>query len=138
MFGSDDFGEGGKKKVENRRENGWEGCLVGRGRRRENWWAPGVFSLGPPKLNLSKMERKFKIKWESVFRTKLLFPQQPATNNFLFFCFCLFLLLSSLAGLDFFFFHFFSFSSFRFYPFLTFFFLAHICFGSFGSWSFKK
>ena len=79
--------------------------MVGRerGRRRENWWAPGVFSLGPPKLNLSKMERKFKIKWESVFRTKLLFPQQPATNNFLFFCFCPFLLLSSLAGFDFFF-----------------------------------
>ena len=78
--------------------------MVGRVRRRENWWAPGVFSLDPPKLNLSKMERKFKIKWESVFWTKLLFPQQPATNNFLFFCFCLFLLLSSLAGLDFFFF----------------------------------
>ena len=77
--------------------------MVGRVRRRENWWAPDVFSLDPPKLNLSKMERKFKIKWESVFRTKLLFPQQPATNNFLFFCFCPFLLLSSLAGFDFFF-----------------------------------
>ena len=122
MFGSDDFGEGGKKKVENRRENGWEGCLVGRGRRRENWWAPGVFSLDPPKLNLSKMERKFKLKWGSVFWTKLLFPQQPATNNFLFFCFCLFLLLSSLAGLDFFFSTFFLFLPFGFIRFLLSFF----------------
>ena len=59
MFGWMDFMEDEKKKkVENRRENEWEGCLVERGRRREKWWDPAVFSLGLPKFNLSKMERK--------------------------------------------------------------------------------
>ena len=100
--------------------------MVGRVRRRENWWAPGVFSLDPPKLNLSKMERKFKLKWGSVFWTKLLFPQQPATNNFLLFSFCLFLLLSSLAGLDFFFSTFFLFLPFAFIRFLLSFVGSHL------------
>ena len=28
------------------------------GRKENKWWGPGVFSLGPPKCFLSKMERK--------------------------------------------------------------------------------
>lgn len=31
MFGKNDFGEYGKRGVENKRENGWKGCLVERG-----------------------------------------------------------------------------------------------------------
>ena len=42
----------------NKRENCWERCLVGRERGREFWWGPGVFSSGPPKHYLSKLERK--------------------------------------------------------------------------------
>ena len=53
-----DFREDGKKRVENRRENEWEGCLVERGRGREKWWGPQVFSSPPSKYNLSKLERK--------------------------------------------------------------------------------
>ena len=34
------------------------GCLVERGREREKWLSTTVFSLSPPKFNLSKMERK--------------------------------------------------------------------------------
>ena len=37
MFGWVDFREDGKKKVENRRKNGWEECLDERGRGREKW-----------------------------------------------------------------------------------------------------
>ena len=47
MFGWVDFREDGKKRVENKRENGWEGCLDERERGREKWWGPAIFSLGP-------------------------------------------------------------------------------------------
>ena len=58
MFGWVDFREDGKKRVENRRENWWEGCLDERERGREKWWGPAIFSLGPPQFNLSKIGRK--------------------------------------------------------------------------------
>ena len=58
MFGWVDFRKDGKKRVENRRENGWEGCFDEGGRGREKWWGPTIFSLGPPQFNLSKMGRK--------------------------------------------------------------------------------
>ena len=44
MFGCVDFREDGKKRVENRRENGWEGCLDERGKGRESGGAQ-PFSL---------------------------------------------------------------------------------------------
>ena len=71
-----------KKRVENRRE--WMGrCLDERGRGREKWWGPTIFSLGPPQFNLSKMGRKGgRVCW-----TKLSFSLSWPT-------FCLFLLLS--------------------------------------------
>ena len=59
MFGWVDFREDGKKRVENRRENRWEGYLDERGRGREKWWGPAIFSLGPPQFNLSKIGRKW-------------------------------------------------------------------------------
>ena len=34
--------------MENRRENGWEWCLIERERERKKWWDPQVFS--PPPL----------------------------------------------------------------------------------------
>ena len=60
MFGWVDFKEDGKekKKVKNRRENEWKGYLVEGGGGEEKWWGPAFFSLGAPKFNLSKMERK--------------------------------------------------------------------------------
>ena len=58
MFGLVDFREDENKRVENRREKEWEGCLVERGWWRERWWGPVFFSLGPPKFNVPKMERK--------------------------------------------------------------------------------
>ena len=73
MFGWVDLREDGKKRVENRRENGWEGCLDERGRGREKWWGPAIFSLGPPQFNLSKMRRKWGRKEGSVCWTKLPF-----------------------------------------------------------------
>ena len=79
MFGWVDFREDEKKKkkkVESMRENKWEGCLVEKGRGREKWWGPAVFSLGPPKFNLSKMERKCKRKGGRVCCTKLPFSIQ--------------------------------------------------------------
>ena len=88
MFGWVDFREDGKKKrVENMRENGWEGCLDERGRGREKWWGLAIFSLGPPQFNLSKMGRKWGRKGGRVCWTKLPFFLPWPT-------FCLFLLLS--------------------------------------------
>ena len=49
---------GRMEKKKKRRENCWERCLVGRERGREFWWGPGVFSSGPPKHYLPKLERK--------------------------------------------------------------------------------
>lgn len=37
MFGWVDFGEDGNRIVENKKENKWEGFLVGRGRERKKW-----------------------------------------------------------------------------------------------------
>ena len=59
MFGWVDFREDGKKRVKNRRENRWKGCLDERGRGREKWWGSAIFSLGLPQFNLSKMGRKW-------------------------------------------------------------------------------
>ena len=73
MFGWVDLREDGKKRVENRRENGWEGCFDEGGRGREKWWGPTIFSLGPPQFNLSKMRRKWERKEGSVCWTKLPF-----------------------------------------------------------------
>ena len=58
-----------KKKVENKRENGWDWCLVGRGRRRENWWGRAIFPMGPPKLYHPKSGRKQKGKQVTHFWT---------------------------------------------------------------------
>ena len=33
----------------------WLGGERERGEGRENWWSPGVFSPGPPKINLPKL-----------------------------------------------------------------------------------
>lgn len=55
MFGKDDFEAGEKKRVEN-----WEWVRVvfsWKGERERKFMGPG-FPLGPPKLNLSKLERK--------------------------------------------------------------------------------
>lgn len=57
MFSRDDFKEG-KNRIENKRENGHEWCLVERGEWERNWWAPAIFPPGPPKLSLSNLERK--------------------------------------------------------------------------------
>ena len=95
MFGWVDFREDEKKRVENRRENEWEECLVERGRGREKWWDPIVFSLGPPQFNLSKMERKWGRKGGRVSWTKLPFSIQWPT-------FCVFLNLSFRCGFFFF------------------------------------
>ena len=58
MFGWNDFGIDGKRWEENKRENSWGMCLVGRWRERENSWGATIFSSGPPNYNLSKIERK--------------------------------------------------------------------------------
>ena len=96
MFGWVNFREDGKKRVENRRENWWEGCLDERERGREKWWGPAIFSLGPPQFNLSKIGRK----WGRMCWTKLPFSLPWPT-------FCLFLLLSFRCFFVFFFFFFF-------------------------------
>ena len=71
MFGWNDFGIDGKWWEENKRENSWEMCLVGRWRERENSWGPTIFSLGPPNYNLSKIEwkqeRKLLCIWKRIF-----------------------------------------------------------------------
>ena len=74
MFGLNDFGKDGKRWEENKRENSWEMCLVGRWRERENSWGPTIFSLGPPNYNLSKIERKLLCMWKEylVFGASLL------------------------------------------------------------------
>ena len=58
MFSINDFKEEGKNRIENKRENGHEWCLVERGEWERNWWAPAIFPPGPPKLSLSNLERK--------------------------------------------------------------------------------
>ena len=45
-----------KKRSEERRVG--KECLDERGRGREKWWGPVIFSLGPPQFNLSKMGEK--------------------------------------------------------------------------------
>ena len=88
-----------KKRVKNRRENWWEGCLDERERGREKWWGPAIFSLGPPQFNLSKIGRK----WGRMCWTKLPFSLPWPT-------FCLFLLLSFRCFFVLFFFFFFFFA----------------------------
>ena len=44
------------KKIE--RENEFVCCLVWRERMKVFWWSPGIFSPSPPKIHLSKLERK--------------------------------------------------------------------------------
>lgn len=59
MFRKNDFGEDGKRRVENKRENGQKGCLVGRGgegRGKRKIVMPNVFSLGSLKLNLPRTQ----------------------------------------------------------------------------------
>ena len=51
-------GKIGRTEKKKERKYCWERCLVGRERGREFWWGPGVFSPGPPKHYLPKLERK--------------------------------------------------------------------------------
>ena len=73
MFGRDDFGKDGKRWEENKRENSWEMCLVGRQRERKNWWGPTIFSSSPPNYNLSKIERKQERKLLCMWKEYLAF-----------------------------------------------------------------
>ena len=41
--------------------------MIGRGRGRENWWGLAIFSPGPPKFSLPKLERKHKENNEQKF-----------------------------------------------------------------------
>ena len=77
-----------KKRVKNRRENGWEGCLDERGRGREKWWGPAIFSLGPPQLNLSKMGRKWG-REEGRCAGQSCPPPSHGQLFVFFYCFCL-------------------------------------------------
>ena len=71
MFGWDDFGEDGK-----RRENGWEGYLVGRGRRRENWWGLAIFPQAHQNLISTKWRENVREKGEVCFGHSF-----PSPNN---------------------------------------------------------
>ena len=57
------------KIKENKRENGWERCLVRRGRGREFWWDLRDFSPDPPKHYLPHLGRKFERKLCKIFWT---------------------------------------------------------------------
>ena len=58
MVGWDDFRKKKKKRLENWRKYGCEGCLVGRGGERRKWWGLTLFAPSPPKLDFSKLKRK--------------------------------------------------------------------------------
>ena len=74
--------------MENSRENEWEGCLVEKGSGREKWWSPTVFSLNPPKFNLSKIGRKWERKWGRYILEKIALLH-PTANLLSFSTFCL-------------------------------------------------
>ena len=78
-----------KNQEENMGENSWEGYLVRRGGRRENWWGSGVFHPGSPKINLPKSRRKQRRKFVLFVHTsKRLFGpsihSQSKSNAWLF------------------------------------------------------
>ena len=98
-----------KKESENRRENEWEDCLVGRGRGREKWKGPTIFSLSSPKFNLLKMGENWREKGERVCWTKLPFPTYQLTFHFVFCCFSISSCLHSMFTLVLFFVFFFFF-----------------------------
>ena len=76
-----------KRKKKNRRENEWEGYLVERGKGREKWWGSIIFSLGPLKFNLSKIERKLERKRGRCVSDKIALLH-PITNFLSFSTFC--------------------------------------------------
>ena len=87
-FGWVDFRENGeKKRVENRRENGWKWGLVGRGVRRENWGLT-VFFSDPSKFSFHKIWRKWEKKRGRCVLDKITILHPSA--NFLFFFFILY------------------------------------------------
>ena len=87
MFGWNDFGIDGKRWEENKRENSWEMCLVGRWRERENSWGATIFSSGPPNYNLSKIERKQERKFLCMCKEYLVFGALLLVLPFFFFPF---------------------------------------------------
>ena len=87
-FGWVDLRENGeKKRVENRRENGWKWGLVGRGVRRENWGLT-VFFSDPSKFSFHKIWRKWEKKRGRCVLDKITILHPSA--NFLFFFFILY------------------------------------------------
>ena len=83
-FGWVDFRENGeKKRVENRRENGWKWGLVGRGVRRENWGLT-VFFSDPSKFSFHKIWRKWEKK-KGKMRVGQNYHSPPLSQLFVFF-----------------------------------------------------
>ena len=101
MFGWVDFrvGEKKKKKMENRRENGWEWCLIERERERKKWWGPQVFSPPPFKIQSLQIGKKIGVKNEKNIWTKLPPPLLTFLAHFfsVLFFFGLFISLITLA-----------------------------------------
>ena len=97
MFGWVDFRKDRKKRMKNRRENEWKGCLVERGRGEKSDGAQ-LFSLWVYQNSIfSKQRENWREKEKDVYWTKLPFSiPQPI--------FCLF--LTCLFGFFFFFFFF--------------------------------
>ena len=93
MFGWVDFRKDRKKRMKNRRENKWEGCLVERGRGEKSDGAQ-LFSFWVYQNSFfSKQGENWREKEKDVYWTKLPFSiQQPI--------FCLF--LTCLSGFFFF------------------------------------
>ena len=97
--------------MENRRENGWEWCLIERERERKKWWGPQVFSPPPFKIQSLQIGKKIGVKNEKNIWTKLPPPLLTFLAHFfsVLFFFGLFISLITLAFCFFFFFFFFCF-----------------------------
>ena len=119
--------------MENRRENGWEWCLIERERERKKWWGPQVFSPPPFKIQSLQIGKKIGVKNEKNIWTKLPPPLLTFLAHFfsVLFFFGLFISLITLAFCFVFFFFFFFFLSGRggfFFSFLFYFIFIFIIF----------
>ena len=85
--------------MENRRENGWEWCLIERERERKKWWGPQVFSPPPFKIQSLQIGKKIGMKNEKNIWTKLPPPLLTFLAHFfsVLFFFGLFISLITLA-----------------------------------------